>query len=124
VSEILRDALDNKGVKMATKLAKVEPQGGNGTGIPTEEKAKEVDVSKILTPEQLALHRAGFDVPISMKLKSALLGECGRTGENREYQIKIGNRPRTLRKIKNGRSVRFLLADVLKEQERLIRESA
>lgn len=103
---------------MATKKTRVEPQGGNGA------KSARVDLNKILTPEQVALHEAGFDVLISLPLRAALIGESRRTTENRMFQERKGLRPKSVRAIRNGRSVRFLLRDVLAEQERLIRESA
>lgn len=107
----------------ATKVMKKQ-EPGNGAGSSPGGKKHDVDLSVILPPEQVALHRAGFEVLIPKEIKQALLGEGGRTGENREYLISIGKRERTLRKVKNGRAVRYILSEVLKEQERLIRESA
>jgi len=110
---------------MATKSkVKIQKTPGNGNGAGATCGGKQdVDLSKLLTPEQVALHQAGFRVLIAPKLKEAFLGEVGRTGENRRYLEKAGLREQTLRVIKNGRAVRYLLSEVLAEQERMIAES-
>lgn len=61
----------------------------------------------ILTPEQVELHRLGFDVPISEKAASAITGRS-----RKRLQFERGKK-RGLRTWKDGRSVRYLLRECL-----------
>ena len=65
-----------------------------------------------ITAEQMAMHRLGLPVAVSEKVYEVIAGKSRKTIQNERLRG-VG-----LRFLKDGKSVRYLLGDILAEVER------